>query len=181
MLDKKRILESEKNMRNYLEEGLIKRKTFDKNIFRIFMRNSRESLYVANLLYEKNISSLWSIVCSYYSMYYVSNAILFKLGYKIGEKISHKICSDALIVFVRSKLKKSLLEDYENAREESLKLAGLGADEIIESFDFERVKRGNIQYQTTEEIKKSKAKTSLVRAKKFVFEMEKLLEVIIEY
>ena len=57
MLDKKRILESEKNMRNYLEEGLIKRKTFDKNIFRIFMRNSRESLYVANLLYEKNISS----------------------------------------------------------------------------------------------------------------------------
>jgi len=36
-------------------------------------------------------------------------------------------------------------------------------------------KRSVFQYETTEEIKKAKAKTSLERAKRFAFEMEKLL------
>lgn len=177
MIESKRIKEAELNVGRYFEEGLIKKvKEINKNILGVFVKNSRESLYVANLLFEGNISFLWSIVCSYYSMYYFANAVLYSLGYKIGDKISHKVCSDALIVYVRKKLKKSFLEDYEEAREESLELAGLSADEIIESFDFERIKRSRIQYQTTEEVKKNKAKTSVERAKKFVFEMEKILE-----
>ena len=49
------------------------------------------------------------------------------------------------------------------------------ADEIIASFDFERNKRGLIQYKTVEFEKKSKAKTSLQRAKEFTREMEKLV------
>jgi len=28
-------------------------------------------------------------------MYYIANAVLYKMGYKIGEKISHKITADA--------------------------------------------------------------------------------------
>jgi len=176
MFDEKRIKEAENNIRNYLKEGLIRKKDFlDKRILGVYLKNSKESLYVSNLLFEENISSLWAIVCSYYSMYYISNAVLYHFGYKIGDKISHKVCSDALVVYVRNKLKQSLLEDYEDAKKDSLELVGLGADELLESFDFERMKRGKIQYQTTEEIKKAKAKTSLKRAKKFVFEMEKLL------
>tara|TARA_Y100000031_G_scaffold145278_1_gene177701 strand:- start:103 stop:234 length:132 start_codon:yes stop_codon:yes gene_type:complete len=41
---------------------------------------------------------------------------------------------------------------------------------------FDRSKRSKIQYDTTEQAKHSKAQTSLERAKRFVFEMEKLLE-----
>lgn len=118
---------------------------------------------------------MWVIVCSYYAMYYVANAVLLKFGYKVGEKIVHKVTSDALIVYVRGKLKESLLEKYEETKEEALNIAGMKADSLVESFDLERTKRGTIQYRTIEIEKQSKAKTSLQRAKEFTMEMEKLL------
>lgn len=121
------------------------------------------------------MSNLWVIVTSYYSMYYITNAVLYKIGYKIGSKISHKITADSLIVFIRNRLKKSLIEDYDEAKEEAFDIIGKETDAIIESFDREMEKRSFFQYETTEEIKGAKAKTSLERAKKFVFEMEKLL------
>ena len=108
-------------------------------------------------------------------MYYITNAVLYKIGYKIGSKVSHKVTADALIVFVRNKLKKNLLEDYEQAKEEALEIIGRKTDEIIESFDREMEKRSTFQYESTEEIKRTKANTSLERAKRFVFEMKKLL------
>ncbi len=49
------------------------------------------------------------------------------------------------------------------------------ADLLIESFEFERIKRSLIQYKTIDTEKQSKAKTSLQRAKVFAKEMEKLL------
>lgn len=104
---------------------------------------------------------------------YIANAILYKLGYKVGEKISHKITADALIVFVRNKLRKSLLEEYEKAQEEAL--AGIKADSLIEKFDQERKKRSSVQYEMKEFELHGKAKTSLNVAKEFLFEMEKLL------
>jgi uncharacterized protein (UPF0332 family) len=176
MLSKERIKEAEKNVKNYLEEGLLKKiKEVDENIFKVFKKNSEESLRIADLLHKDNLSSLWIIVCSYYAMYYMANAVLYKLGYKVGQKIPHKVTSDTLIVFVRSKLKERILEEFEEARDEALELANVKADEIIESFDFERVKRSRFQYDMTETIKNSKALTSLERAKRFVFEIEKLL------
>lgn len=104
----------------------------------------------------------------------MANAVLFKLGYKVGDKIPHKITADALIVFVRNKLKKRLLEEYEEAQTEAL--PGIKADSLLDEFDKERDKRSMLQYETTTLEKHSKAKTSLQRAKNFVFEMEKLLE-----
>lgn len=176
MLDKKRIREAEINVKNYLDEGLLKKiKNIDKNILNVFKRNSEESLKIADLLFKDNLSLLWTVVCSYYAMYYIANSVLYKFGYKIGHKISHKVTSDALIIFIRGKLKKGLLEDFEEARDEALELAGLKADVLIKTFDFERIKRAKFQYEMSEEIKKSKAETSLKRAKQFVFEMEKLL------
>jgi len=101
MLNKERIKEAETNTRSYLEEGLLKKRAMDKQIMGILLKNAKESLRVAEEIHQKNLSELWVIVCSYYSMYYYANAALMKLGYKVGEKIVHKVTSDAIIVYVR--------------------------------------------------------------------------------
>ena len=175
MLDKDRIKEAENNVKSYLEDGLLKKTIMNKQVENILLSNGKESLKVAEEIHQKNISDLWVIVSSYYTMYYYANAVLLKLGYKVGEKIVHKVTSDALIVFVRKKLKESLLEEYEEIKEEALNIAGAKTDSLIESFEFEKNKRSFIQYKTIETEKHSKAITSLQRAKEFTKEMEKLL------
>ena len=175
MLDKDRIKKAEDNVKSYLEEGLLKKTNSTKQVEDILLTNGKESLKVAEEIHQRNISDLWVIVSSYYAMYYYANAVLLKLGYKVGEKIVHQVTSDALIIFVRKKLKESLLEEYEEIKDEALKIAGAKSDSIIESFEFEKNKRGFIQYKTVETEKHSKAITSLQRAKEFTKEMEKLL------
>ena len=175
MLSKQKIEESEHNVRTYFEDGLLKKVVMNRQIINIFLRNAKESLRVAEEVYQNGFSDLWVIVCSYYAMFYYANAVLLKLGYKVGDKIVHKVTSDAIIVYVRGKLKQSLIEKYELTKEEALNIAGIKADDIIESFEFERNKRSLIQYNTIELDKQSKARTSLQRAKEFTYEMEKLL------
>ena len=173
MLSEKRVKEAEKNVTSYLAEGLLQKKLFEQIVFRVLLSNARESLNISNFLAKEQKSDLWVIVTSYYSMHYMANAVLYKLGFKVGEKISHKITADALIVYVRKHLRDNLIEQYEELKKEAL--AGIRTDELIEAFDYERRKRGIIQYQTKELEKHSKAITSLNRAKEFVAEMEKLL------
>jgi len=176
MLDENRIKEAQNNINQYIQDDLIWRiKTPRKEILNTYVKNYKESLKIAKRLIDENISNLWVIVVSYYAMYYVANAVLYKIGYKVGSKISHKITADALIILIRDELKKSLIEDYESAKEEALELIGRKTDEIISSFEKELKKRSTFQYESTEEIKRAKAETSFERAKKFVFEMEKLL------
>src|SRR3990167_8442795 len=122
MLDTNRIKEAESNVRSYLEEGLLKKTVMDQQVLNILLRNAKESLRVAEEVHQKNLSELWVIVCSYYTMYYYANAVLLKFGHKVGEKIVHKVTSDALIVYVRGKLKASLIEEYEKTKEEALNL-----------------------------------------------------------
>lgn len=174
MINEKRIKEAEVNVRSYLNEGLLKKSEFNPAIFNILKKNAEESLNVALFLNKNNKSSLWIVVTSYYSMFYLANALLYKLGYKVGEKIAHKITADALIVFVRYKLKETLIEGYEETRDEAL--AKIKSDELVEYFDFERKKRSFIQYNTPEEIKISKVKTSLERAQEFMLQVNKLLD-----
>jgi len=173
MLNELRIKEAEQNLRSYFQDGYLKKQPFQKEIYAILYKNARESLEIADFLLQNKKSDLWVIVTSYYAMYYIANAILYKLGYKVGEKISHKITADALIVFVRNKLKKTLLENYEKAQQEAL--ASIKADSLIENFDLERRKRSEVQYETKEFELHGKAKTSLNRAKEFMLEIEKLL------
>lgn len=175
MLDKQKIKESEHNVKTYLAEGLLKKTIINKQIINIFLKNGKESLRVAEEVHQNNLSELWTIVCSYYAMYYYANAVLLKYGYKVGDKIVHKVTSDAIIVYIRDRLKESLIEEYEEIKEEALNIAGIKTDNIIESFEFERTKRNLIQYQTIELDKQSKARTSLQRAKEFTKEMDKLL------
>ncbi len=117
MLDKNRVKEAENNVRSYLDEGLLKKAIINKQVMNILLRNAKESLRVAEEVHQKELSELWVIVCSYYAMYYYANAVLLKFGYKVGDKIVHKVTSDALIVYIRGKLKESLIEEYEQAKE----------------------------------------------------------------
>ena len=178
MLDEKRIKEAELNVRQYLAKGLLKKQK-NETAKNVYIENSEISLETAQKLLSLESETykpyLWVIVSSYYSMYYIANAVLINLGYKVGQKISHKITSDALIIFARNKLKKGLIEGYEDVKEDALELISSKTDSLLESLDFERKKRSKFQYGTDEQIKKSKALTSLERAKRFVFEMKKLL------
>ena len=178
MLDEKRIKEAESNVREYLKDGLLKKQS-NETAKMMYLENSDNSLQTAEkLLSLKDATyspNLWVIVTSYYSMYYVTNAVLLNLGYKVGSKISHKVTSDALIVFVRNKLNKQILEEYEDTKEDALELMSQKADLLVKNLDYEREKRSKFQYRMDETAKQSKAKTSFERAKEFVFEMKKLL------
>lgn len=176
MLNEARIKEAENNIRQYVNEGLLRRVSKpDLNVKNIMLTNCEESLKVAEILFNQNYSNLWTVVCSYYAMFYIVNAALYELRFKVGDKIVHKVTSEALIVHVRNKLAKSLLEDYEKSKEEALEIAKVESEELIQSFDYEQAKRSEFQYGMTEQVIKGKAQTSLERAKKFVFEIRKLI------
>ena len=178
MLDDKRIKEAESNVRQYLQDNMLKKQT-NKTAQEMYVENCDVSLQTAQKLLALESKEykphLWAIVSSYYSMYYIANAVLLKLGYKVGDKISHKVTADSLIVFVRNKLKKNLLQEYEDTKEDALELMSQRADLLLKTLDYEREKRSKFQYQMDEQAKRGKAQTSLERAKEFVFEMKKLL------
>lgn len=174
MITKNRINEAENNFKMYLENGLIKKST-SAIAKEIFIKNATDSIRAAQLLFENKVY-LWTIVSSYYAMFYIANAVLLKFGYKTGDKIVHKVTADALIFIIRPKLKKQILDGYDEIKEQALQIAEIRSDELVLSFDFERNKRNTIQYKTTTIDITNKAKTSLERAKEFLFEMEKMLK-----
>ncbi len=201
MMNDERIEEAKRNVRTYIKDGLLK--TGNKDIVRFsgfYLSNAEMSLQTASILFQLSMdekqkdllninrnfeSYLWVIVSSYYSMFYTANALLSNEGVKVGEEIVHKVTADALINFfiVNSKLAK-LLEDYEEAKDEALELIGKDkileineerAKELVLSYEFERRKRSKFQYDIGVSAKQNYAKTSLERAKKFLFEIKKLI------
>ncbi|MEK6936567.1 MAG: hypothetical protein AABW58_00685 [Nanoarchaeota archaeon] len=70
MLDKERIKKAEDNAKSYLEDGLLRKTSMNKQVENILLSNGKESLKVAEEIHQKNISDLWVIVSSYYAMYY---------------------------------------------------------------------------------------------------------------
>jgi uncharacterized protein (UPF0332 family) len=142
----------------------------------MYLKNAELSLKLAEDLMEHRLKPyLWVIVISYYSMFYIANAVLLDLGYKIGDKIVHKVTNESLIVLVINKIKKGLLDEYEIAKDDALDIASFKSEEIINYYELELEKRSRFQYEMTESIKEQKALTSLKRARKFIFEMKKLL------
>ncbi len=172
MLDERRVKEAELNVKHYLAEGLLKRQPFQKEVHDILSKNAQESLELSGFLLSNGRSDLWIIVTAYYAMYYKANAVLLTRGYKVGDRIAHKVTADALIVFARNDLKAALLEAYEETQDQAL--AAMKADDLLEDFDRERRKRNAVQYEIKEPEKHAKATTSLERAKRFLFELEKL-------
>jgi uncharacterized protein (UPF0332 family) len=202
MIEKERLEEAKRNVKTYVEDGLLK--TGDKNAARFvdfFMANAESSLRTASILQEISDdnslkdklkvgsdfeSYLWVIVSSYYSMFYAATAILSKQGIRATGQIVHKVTADALIHFFASNEKLAkLLEQYEEAqtvglelvgREELMKRMQKKADELIISYEGERKKRSKFQYDIGVQAKRGYAQTSLERARSFVFEIRKLLK-----
>ncbi len=171
-MDEKRIKIAENNFTNYLKDGKIKKVDgFDSIVYNTYLRNARESLTVANQIFENKTSSLWVVVTSYYSMFYMACAYLYKLGYKPGDEIVHQVVNESLIVQARHKIKNHLLEYYSEEKEKALAMV----DNYLDNYEREKGKRASFQYQTTEEIKESKSKTSLDRAKEFFELIRKIL------
>ena len=172
-MDEKRIKQAENNFRIYLQEGKIEKVSKPSTlIYETYLRNARESLKVANLLFQSKTSSLWVIVTSYYSMFYMACAYIYQLGYKTKHEIVHQVINESLIAQGRHKIKNHLLKVYEIEKEEALSIS----DNYLKDYGFEKVKRSTFQYETTENIKESKAQTSLNRAKEFLTLIEEILE-----
>ena len=57
-MDEERIKQAENNFRNYLNDGKIKKANFNNLIYETYLRNARESLNVANQLFQNKTSSL---------------------------------------------------------------------------------------------------------------------------
>ncbi|HLD12350.1 MAG TPA: hypothetical protein VJB87_02025 [Candidatus Nanoarchaeia archaeon] len=176
MISKQRKEEARKNFNHYLEEGLIKKE--QSNIAKEkYLENAELSLQTADeLLQSTNKPWLWIIVIAYYTMFYSANAALLHLGYKVGHKIAHQITNEALITLITNKLTEELLEDYETIQQDALTIAATQAEEIIESYEYEKTKRSTFQYNMLEQSKENKARTSYQRAKEFLFAMKKVIK-----
>ena len=175
MIDAKQKKEAKSNFDKYLQDNLIKKEK-NETARQMYLKNAELSLNLA----EESISSalrpyLWVVVISYYSMFYIANAVLLQLGYKTGSKVVHKVTSDALIVLVMDKIRKGLLEEYEDTKEDALEIASIRSEEIMAFYAMELAKRSRFQYDMTESIQEQKARTSLKRAREFMLEMKKLL------
>ena len=171
-MNDERLKVAELNFNQYLVDGLIKKSNYDSNIYNKLYENSLESLRVANNLFTNKISFLWVIVSSYYSMFYIASAYIYKKGYKVQHKIVHKVVNEALIKLSFNDLKLRILEGYEEEKEKALSIA----ENLIDNFEYERSKRSSFQYEMTADLKESKANTSLKRAKEFVGIFREMLE-----
>jgi uncharacterized protein (UPF0332 family) len=202
MISQERAKEADRNVKQYLADGLLKVKDKDAPRFvGFFLNNAESSLRTASILQQISDddavkeslkvgptfeSYLWVIVSSYYSMYYAATALLASQGVRVTGQIVHKVTADALIHFFgANKRLARLLEEYEEARMAGLELIGREelmkqierkADELIVAYESERKKRSRFQYDIGVEAKKGYAESSLQRAKEFVFEIGKLLK-----
>jgi len=170
-MDEKRVKIAESNFKNYLRENLIRKIDYQEIVYQTYFNNSLESLKVAEELFKNKSSSLGVVVSSYYSMFYIVCAYVYKKGYKTRGEIVHQIINDSLIILARRDLEKHFLEEYEEEKEKALS----ASENLLNSYELEKQKRASFQYETTETIKEAKAKTFLERTKNFIAVMRQLL------
>jgi uncharacterized protein (UPF0332 family) len=170
MLDRKKARE---DYSQHLADGLLKKER-NETAKVMYVKNADISIQLADECMTSELKPhMWVVVISYYSMFYIANAVLLELGYRTGDRLVHKVTNDALIVLVTDRVRDGLLDEYEDAKDEALAIAR--AEEIVGLYGLERGKRSRLQYEMTESVKKEKAATSLLRAKRFLLEMKKLL------
>ena len=193
MLDEKRISEIKKRVERFLEEGIIKKEK-EKRFVEFFLKNSKDSLDSAKLLFDVSTKNnfknylgfpdfngfLWVVNSSYYSMFYMARALLEYEGIKIKTDQSiHAIVFDALVYYfyLTGRLEKKLIEDFAEAEKEALEVLGKEkAKELIEDYFYEKEKRALFNYEMGAIAMKNKAQTSLERVKKFDEEIRKIIE-----
>ncbi|MBS3092299.1 hypothetical protein J4466_02660 [Candidatus Pacearchaeota archaeon] len=193
MKSEKEIKIIEANINTYLNEGLFKKGEYEE-LIDFYVKTAKKTLQTADILLQISEDSelkkqlnllddfetyLWVITTSYYSMFYIVNALFSKYRIKLGEKIVHKVASDVLyFYFIKNdKIAKELFEIYEEAKDQAMDLIRYSeqAEKLFYDLEYERSKRHKFQYNMTENIKKEYAQTSLKRAKEFLSEMELLI------
>ncbi|MFA5856418.1 MAG: hypothetical protein WC867_03605 [Candidatus Pacearchaeota archaeon] len=192
MLDEKELNKIKYTTEQLIREEKIIREKNEKYI-EFFINNSRNSFDTAKLLYEVSVNSdlnnnvgypgfngyLWVINASYYSMFYISRALLEKEGIKIKTEIGiHSIVFNALVYYfyLTGKIEKNILEEFTVAKNEASDLLGKEkAKELIEDYQNEKEKRSRFTYEMGLIAMENKAKTSLDRARKFNEEIRKML------
>lgn len=192
MLQEEKLKEAEKRVKQYVAEEIIKTKEKPAHM-EFFIKNANDSIDSAKVLFEISTDTekqkilgfasfnglLWTVNASYYSMFYMARALLENEGIKIKTDLSiHTVTFDALVsyFYLTGKLQKELLDDFAEAKGDASELLGKQkADELIEEYFFEKRKRGTFTYEMGETLVKSKAKTSLERAQKFMREIKKIL------
>ncbi len=193
MLDEKKLKEVQSRVKQHLDSGIIKTKQ-QKEFVDFFLSNADKSLNSANALYDLSTDTdmqqktgyinfdgfLWVVNASYYSMFYMARAFLEHEGIKIKSDLSiHSLTFDAVInfLYLNGKLQKRLIEEFAEAKEEAAEILGKQkADSLIEDYFWEKGKRATFTYETKEIVIKTKAKTSVERAKRFNQEIKKIIK-----
>ncbi len=198
MLENKELEIIKRNIEKFMKEEKIIVDKQNRGIFEnFFLENSRKSFDSAKLLIEvsdkKELQDnlgypnfdgyLWVINSSYYSMFYMARALLEHSGIKIKADSStqsiHQLTFQALVYFfyLNKRLEKKLIEDFEEASIEAGEILGKEkAKKLVEDYESEKEKRARFTYELGQIAIKSKAKTSLERARFFNQELRKILK-----
>lgn len=193
MLDDKKIKELQKRISNYIADGTIIRGESGRYV-EFFLANAKDSLDSAKLLQIastqhdiqrvagfQNFNGYLSVInSSYYSMFYMASALLESSGIRIKTDLSiHALIFDALIYYfyLNNKLQKRFVEDFVEAKHEVAELLGQEkAKELVNDYFCEKKKRSDFTYEMGLFAIKTKAQTSLERAKRFNEEIRKMIE-----
>ena len=191
MLEDKKLKESGDRIKQYQNDGIVKKGKPEHVEF--FLKNADDSIDSAKALFELSTDPvkqnflgftsfnglLWTVNASYYSMFYMARALLENEGIKIKTDLSiHAVTFDTIVsyFYLTGRLQRELLDDFVEAKEDAAELLGKQkADELIEEYFFEKRKRGAFTYEMGEILVQSKAKTSLERAQKFMRELKKII------
>lgn len=162
-----------------LKAGQIKKSDGNKRFARFFFERSQNSLLTAGILYQISNNPadksflkiddsyeafMWTIVSSYYSMFYMASALIARKGIKVGEIDVHKNVKNA---FLRLYIENSDLE-------RKLGIDYTACKEIAQDLMAEREKRSKYQYDIGMSALKKDAET-LVRCARNFFEKTRRL------
>jgi uncharacterized protein (UPF0332 family) len=185
MLDEKKIDQSSKIIRELITTGKIVKPKI--GVVDFFLNQSHRTLVIAERLLklydEEDLDThLWAINTSYYAMFFQATALLAFYNHKIEtEQGIHKLTFHALVhYFIKedNKLKKQLVEEYQDAVKDAESLLQIGENkvqELILDFNSEQIKRKTFTYTTEENAERTKALISFQRAKNFVGEIDKVI------
>jgi len=165
MKNEKEVKIIESNIQIYLKDGLFKRGEYA-HLTEFYLRTAKKTLQTSDALMQVSESNelkgklgllgdfetyLWVVTTSYYSMFYIVNALLSKNGIRIGDKIAHKVASDVFYFYFikNNKIAKELFEIYEEAKGSAMDLIHYSeqAEKLFQSLEYEREKRHKFQYQ----------------------------------
>lgn len=163
-----------------LKAGQINKSDDNKRFAKFFFERSQNSLLTAGILYQISGSPgdksflkiddsyeafMWTIVSSYYSMFYMASALIAKKGIKVGGIDVHRNVRNA---FLRLYIENSDLE-------RRLGIDYTACKEMAQDLMAEREKRSKYQYDVGMNAMKKDAETSLRCARNFFGKTRKVV------